>query len=181
MGEDVTKASWGTKRTCPACGAHFYDLNRHPATCPKCNKQFDPAVAVRVKRKPAKRAAPEENTMALQKALLAKKKLAGAKKQGKKGDAEEGADGIGELMEVDETDDVETLHELSELEEMEPTPTTNEDDADEEALIEDLDTGGRVIVGSVEEEEDGLVQDGEDEQESGKKAAKSVKKKKKKK
>ncbi|CAO5678599.1 MAG: hypothetical protein HEEMFOPI_00380 [Holosporales bacterium] len=33
----MTKPEWGTKRTCMACSARFYDLNNKPATCPKCN------------------------------------------------------------------------------------------------------------------------------------------------
>ncbi|MFN7709913.1 MAG: FYDLN acid domain-containing protein [Holosporales bacterium] len=30
------KASWGQKRFCKKCGAHFYDLQKDPFTCPKC-------------------------------------------------------------------------------------------------------------------------------------------------
>ena len=32
--------SLGTKRTCPSCGARFYDLNKDPIECPKCHEQF---------------------------------------------------------------------------------------------------------------------------------------------
>ncbi|WP_108879925.1 TIGR02300 family protein [Anderseniella sp. Alg231-50] len=30
----------GTKRTCPSCAARFYDLNKDPITCPKCDQAF---------------------------------------------------------------------------------------------------------------------------------------------
>lgn len=30
----------GKKRTCPSCGARFYDLNKDPITCPKCAQAF---------------------------------------------------------------------------------------------------------------------------------------------
>ena len=30
----------GTKRTCPSCAARFYDLNKNPITCPKCDQAF---------------------------------------------------------------------------------------------------------------------------------------------
>lgn len=30
----------GIKRTCLACGAKFYDLEKNPVICPKCNKKF---------------------------------------------------------------------------------------------------------------------------------------------
>jgi uncharacterized protein (TIGR02300 family) len=32
----------GTKRSCEACEAKFYDLNKSPATCPICGHVFDP-------------------------------------------------------------------------------------------------------------------------------------------
>ena len=32
----------GTKQVCPNCQAKFYDLNRRPAHCPKCDAEFDP-------------------------------------------------------------------------------------------------------------------------------------------
>ena len=35
----------GTKRVCEACGAKFYDLNKSPATCPKCGHVYDPKAA----------------------------------------------------------------------------------------------------------------------------------------
>ena len=41
-------AQRGTKRTCQACEARFYDLNRDPITCPMCSVVFKPeAVVVR--------------------------------------------------------------------------------------------------------------------------------------
>jgi len=33
----VASPQWGIKRVCDNCGAPFYDLNRSPATCPKCD------------------------------------------------------------------------------------------------------------------------------------------------
>jgi uncharacterized protein (TIGR02300 family) len=32
----MAKPELGTKRTCVACGARFYDLTKTPAVCPKC-------------------------------------------------------------------------------------------------------------------------------------------------
>ena len=37
----MTKANLGLKRSCQSCGAKFYDLNRDPIVCPKCNAVFD--------------------------------------------------------------------------------------------------------------------------------------------
>jgi uncharacterized protein (TIGR02300 family) len=36
----VAKPELGTKRLCPNCGAKYYDLNRDPIICPKCNAAF---------------------------------------------------------------------------------------------------------------------------------------------
>ena len=33
----VAKPELGSKRQCESCGAKFFDLNRNPITCPKCN------------------------------------------------------------------------------------------------------------------------------------------------
>ena len=40
----MAKPDLGTKRLCAGCGAKFYDLNRTPIVCPKCETQFVPVV-----------------------------------------------------------------------------------------------------------------------------------------
>lgn len=35
----MNKPELGTKCTCATCNERFYDLNRSPAICPKCNTQ----------------------------------------------------------------------------------------------------------------------------------------------
>jgi uncharacterized protein (TIGR02300 family) len=46
----MIKPTWGLKRLCQGCGAHFYDLKRHPAICPKCDTVFDVENLYRAKR-----------------------------------------------------------------------------------------------------------------------------------
>ena len=41
---DVAKPDLGTKRLCAGCGAKFYDLNKTPIVCPKCETVFVPVV-----------------------------------------------------------------------------------------------------------------------------------------
>ena len=36
----MAKAELGAKRRCLSCGAAFFDLNREPIVCPKCNTDF---------------------------------------------------------------------------------------------------------------------------------------------
>lgn len=38
----MPKINLGQKQHCPSCNAKFYDLGKHPATCPKCGNSFDP-------------------------------------------------------------------------------------------------------------------------------------------
>jgi uncharacterized protein (TIGR02300 family) len=55
----VAKPDLGTKRVCSGCGAKFYDLNRTPIVCPKCETVFVPVVAApRTRAEPVKAAAP---------------------------------------------------------------------------------------------------------------------------
>lgn len=52
----MAKPDLGKKRTCLSCGARFYDLNRTPITCPKCETVLDVTASSRPSRA---RAAPE--------------------------------------------------------------------------------------------------------------------------
>lgn len=170
----MSKPSWGTKRSCTACGVPFYDLNHNPASCPKCGNEFDPAVAARAKRKAGKRSTKDDDAQMLTGSSLKSSGLSGKKL--KKTDDDDVGDGIGELMEIEDVDDIENLHELSELEEVEEN-SINEDDADEEALIEELDTGDNTIVENVEDEEAiALVREIEDEEQETISSSKKKKK-----
>ena len=46
----MDKAELGLKRVCIGCGERFYDLNKNPATCPNCGKEFDPSASSRLSR-----------------------------------------------------------------------------------------------------------------------------------
>ena len=51
--------SLGTKRTCPACGKRFYDLNKDPIECPYCGETFT-VEPILPSRQDAPEAKPEE-------------------------------------------------------------------------------------------------------------------------
>jgi uncharacterized protein (TIGR02300 family) len=65
----VAKPELGLKRQCMSCGAKFYDLNKDPATCPKCGTVFQ-AVAMSRAATPvvARAAAPVEDEAELESA-----------------------------------------------------------------------------------------------------------------
>jgi uncharacterized protein (TIGR02300 family) len=54
---DVAKPDLGTKRLCSGCGAKFYDLNKTPIVCPKCETVFVPVVSAPRTRPDAPKAA----------------------------------------------------------------------------------------------------------------------------
>ena len=45
----VADPQLGTKQVCPNCQAKFYDLTRRPAHCPKCDTEFDPEEAIKLR------------------------------------------------------------------------------------------------------------------------------------
>ena len=46
----MAKLTWGTKLTCPSCGARFYDLRRPSVACPKCETPYSGKINVKPKR-----------------------------------------------------------------------------------------------------------------------------------
>lgn len=135
----MNKPELGVKRDCPNCGARFYDLNRTPAHCPKCEHDFTPEALL----KPRKRredepqegaAAPAAPKPAAETSLQeADKEKEGAKSKRKPG-LDDAAEGGGEEeiefedidVEIDDDDD----------------DTLLEDEEDEEDGVGDIVGGG---------------------------------------
>jgi uncharacterized protein (TIGR02300 family) len=93
----VAKPELGTKRLCSNCGAKFYDLNKDPIVCPKCQTVMALAAVVRARPEAARAAAAEEEVVAPETADAEFVSLeeADAEASGKKpaeGDAAEGAE-----------------------------------------------------------------------------------------
>ena len=53
----MAKPEWGVKRTCQSCGARFYDMQRSPIICPKCDANVEPEVIFKPRRQSAAAAA----------------------------------------------------------------------------------------------------------------------------
>jgi len=49
----MNNPAWGTKRICQACAAKYYDFDRLPIVCPKCQTVFDPASGHRLRSDPS--------------------------------------------------------------------------------------------------------------------------------
>lgn len=56
----MAKPDWGKKLTCPSCGARFYNLNKEPATCPKCEATVEIQLVLKPRRTPAEAPKPKK-------------------------------------------------------------------------------------------------------------------------
>ena len=130
----------GTKQVCPNCQSKFYDLNRRPAHCPKCDTEFDPEEAVRSRRVRA-RTAPADYE-------------ADEEAPKKTPEAEEGFEEQDDTPEIDEAIEADPV-EPDEVEEGAPAPAEPDlgVDFEEEGAEVDADSED---VPFLEEEEEGF-------------------------
>ena len=57
----MSKLEWGIKRVCPSCGIKYYDFNKNPIICPKCEFQFDPDLLLKSRKGRSISAKTEDN------------------------------------------------------------------------------------------------------------------------
>ena len=50
----MSKPEWGIKRVCPSCSIKYYDFNKSPIICPKCEFEFDPDLLLKSRKGPLK-------------------------------------------------------------------------------------------------------------------------------
>lgn len=113
----MAKPELGTKRLCGECGAKFYDLNKDPIVCPKCNTVYEVA-ALPTRGRPETARAPvaavEEDLPETQEAEFVSLEEADAEAQGSKVSIEGGDEDV----EIDESlDDAAFIEETEEGEE----------------------------------------------------------------
>ena len=46
----MSKTEWGIKRVCPSCSIKYYDFNKNPIICPKCEFEFDPDLLLKSRK-----------------------------------------------------------------------------------------------------------------------------------
>jgi uncharacterized protein (TIGR02300 family) len=120
----VNKPELGVKRDCPSCGARFYDLNKEPAHCPRCEHEFVPEALLKP-RKPRREDEPAEGVEAAPKPVAevsldaAEKEQKAPKSKRQPGLDEEsgeaGEDDLGDIEDIDiDDDDDDTLLEEDE-------------------------------------------------------------------
>lgn len=131
----MNKPELGVKRDCPSCGARFYDLNRAPAHCPKCEHEFTPEALLKP-RKRREDEAPVGEVAAPKPA--AETSLGDADKEGEaaKSNRKPGLDEDGEAAGEEDLDveDIEV--------EIDDDDTLLEEDEDDEDGVSDIVGGG---------------------------------------
>ena len=135
----------GSKHICPNCQAKFYDLNRRPAQCPKCEAEFDPEEAVKFRRIRARAAGPDYDD-----AEEAEEKV-------KARSEDELEDEDVSAPEIDEAADEDVLP-ADEDEDIEP-PAPEEAPGGDVEIEEDVDLEEDDAVPFLEEDEEGFEED----------------------
>ena len=46
----MSNPEWGIKRVCPSCTIKYYDFNKSPIICPKCEFEFDPDLLLKSRK-----------------------------------------------------------------------------------------------------------------------------------
>ena len=59
----MSKPEWGIKRVCPSCSIKYYDFNKNPIICPKCEFEFDPDLLLKSRKGRSIATKIEENTV----------------------------------------------------------------------------------------------------------------------
>lgn len=135
----MANPEWGAKHICHSCGTRYYDLQRSPIVCPKCNTQYDPEAFLKSRRT---RAAAVEDLPAPK---AAAKKKAEPKPEVVADEPEEAAE-----VELEADADTAALDELDKADDTtDPAPDDDDDDDDADVLLEDASELGDDDVGTV--------------------------------
>ncbi len=128
----MAKLAWGTKLTCPSCGARFYDLRRPAVACPKCGAPYGGEINVKPKRTrvPAEAARQVEEAVVIAAAAAPRKELGISAEVGNKEFDDKELEAIGDAGDAESGKDGELIEDPSEL---------GEDADDVAAVIDNVD------------------------------------------
>ncbi len=128
----MAKLAWGTKLTCPSCGARFYDLRRPSVACPKCETPYGGKINVKPKRTrvPAEAAKQVEQAVVIAAAAEPHKESRASTGVENKAFDDKALEGIGDVEGVETGKAEELIEDPSEL---------GEDDDDVAGVIDNVD------------------------------------------
>ena len=127
----MTKPELGVKRDCPECGARFYDLNKDPAHCPKCEHEFVPEALLKPRRA---RKEEEEETPVAAKPSGKETSLENADKE-KLAAKSKRQPGLDEDSDDDDDDDDDELAGIGDI----GVDLDDDDEEDDDSLLDDDD------------------------------------------
>ena len=126
----MSKPELGVKRDCPECGARFYDLNKEPAHCPKCDHEFVPEALLKPRKSPKEEAEAQEKEE--EKKPEQETSLESADKERKAAESKKRAS-----LDDDDNDDDDDDDELADIEDIDVD--LEDDDEDDDSLLDDDD------------------------------------------
>ncbi len=130
----MAKLAWGTKLTCPSCGARFYDLRRPSVACPKCESPYSGKIDVKPNRSrvPAEASKQVEQAVVIAAAAAAEPNKESRASTGvaNKASDDKGLEGIGDVEGAETGKAEELIEDPSEL---------GEDDDDVAGVIDNVD------------------------------------------
>jgi uncharacterized protein (TIGR02300 family) len=131
----MTKPELGVKRDCPECGSRFYDLNKEPAHCPKCDNKFVPEALLKPRR--ARKEDDEEAPVAAKpEGKEAPLETADKEKRAAKSNRRPGLDDEAETEEEDELAGIEDIDvDLEDDDEADDGLLDDDDDDDMTAIV----------------------------------------------
>ncbi len=129
----MAKLTWGTKITCPSCGARFYDLRRPSVACPKCETPYSGKIKVKPKRTrvPAEAVKQVAEAVVIAAAAAEPNKELRASTEGENTELnDKELEAIGDVEDVERVKDEDLIEDPSEL---------GEDDDDVAGVIDNVD------------------------------------------
>ena len=135
----MTKSELGVKRDCPECGARFYDLNKEPAHCPKCDHEFIPEALLKP-RKPRREDESSETTD--KPAASGEVSLEAADKEQRAATSKRKPAMDNEQSDDDDDDELEGLGDID-------IDLDDDDDDDDDSLLDDDDSDDDDVKGIV--------------------------------
>jgi uncharacterized protein (TIGR02300 family) len=109
----MSKSAWGEKRVCQSCKALFYDMQRCPIVCPKCNTEFN----LEAGKKPRRSKHKAKEVQKIQDSEIISKNLK-----------------VPELLQVEDLEEIEEI-ELEDDDFIEDTVELEEDDHEVDGII----------------------------------------------
>jgi uncharacterized protein (TIGR02300 family) len=127
----MTKPELGVKRDCPECGTRFYDLNKEPAHCPKCEHDFVPEALLKPRRG---RKEDDEPAKVVEKPSSKETTLENADKE-KQAVKSKRQPGLDEDSDDDDDDDDDELAGIGDID----VDLDDDDEEDDDSLLDDDD------------------------------------------